>query len=108
MCVCVCNCEVIFLKNYLLICFWLCCIFIAALELSLGAVSWGHSSLWCTGFFSLRYLLLLWSMNSGAHGHVVQEVNCPEACGIFLDQGSNLCPPESAGGFLSTVLQGKS
>ena len=35
--------------------------------LSLAAVSWGYSSLWCAGF-SLRWLLLLWSTGSRAHG----------------------------------------
>ena len=43
--------------------FWLCWVFIVAHELSLVAASGGYSSLRCAGF-SLRWLLLLWSMGS--------------------------------------------
>ena len=43
--------------------FWLRWVFIAARGLSLVALSGGYSSLWCVGF-SLRWLLLLWSMGS--------------------------------------------
>ena len=38
-----------------------------------------------------------------AHG-----LSCSAACEIFQDQGSNPCPPALAGGFLTTVLPGKS
>ena len=47
--------------------FWLCWVFVAVCGLSLVAVSGGHSSLGCAGF-SLRWLLLLWSMGSGHAG----------------------------------------
>ena len=48
------------LFNYL---FWLCWVFVAARGLSLVVVSGGYSLLQCAGF-SLRWLLLLWSMGS--------------------------------------------
>ena len=41
---------------------------------------------WCKGFSS-RWLLLLRSRGARVHG-----LSCPAACGIFLDQGWNLCP----------------
>ena len=47
------------LKKYLFNC-WLHTVSIAALRLSLVAVSGGCSSLWCMGF-SLQWLLLLWN-----------------------------------------------
>ena len=47
--------------------FWLHWVFVAALRLSLVAVSWGYSSLRCTGF-SLRWLLLLRSTGSRCAG----------------------------------------
>ena len=43
--------------------FWLCWVFVATHRLSLVAASGGYSSLRCAGF-SLRWLLLLWSMGS--------------------------------------------
>ena len=43
--------------------FWLRWVFVAARGLSLVAASRGYSSLRCMGF-SLRWLLLLWSMGS--------------------------------------------
>ena len=46
---------------YLFIYFWLCWVYVAVPGLSLVAVSGGYSSLRCAGF-SLRWLLLLWSM----------------------------------------------
>ena len=44
--------------------------------------------------FSLPWLLLLWIMGSRHAGSVVvaHGLSCPMACGIFLDQGSKLCP----------------
>ena len=39
-------------------------------------------------------LLLLQSMGSGGRSVVVaHKLSCPVGCGIFLDQGSNPCPP---------------
>ena len=66
---------------------------------------WGYSLSWCTGF-SLRWLLLLRIVDSGHMGSVavacrlwntapvviMYELSCSSACGIFPDQGSNLCP----------------
>ena len=51
----------------LLIYFWLPWVFAAACGLSLVAGSRDYSSLRCTGF-SLRWLLLLWSMGSRRMG----------------------------------------
>ena len=60
-------CEIpwLFKKNLFLkfIYFWLHWVFVAACGLSLVAASGGFSLLWCMGF-SLRWLLLLWSMGS--------------------------------------------
>ena len=80
--------------------------------LSLVAASRGYSLLLCAGF-SLRWLLLLQSTGSRCANLVavasglsscglralerrlsslVHGLSCSEACGIFPDQGSNLCP----------------
>ena len=97
---------------FFLIHFWLCWVFVAGwafLQLErAGAMFW----LWCTGF-SLQWPLLLQSTISKAHSlqqqrHVgsivaglrlqsigsvvvVHRLVFSMACGIFLDQGSNLC-----------------
>ena len=92
-----------FLVLHLFICLvWaalgLCCLH----GLPLVAVSRGYSSLLCTGF-SLGCLLLLRNAGSRLWGSVVwyrHGLSCPVACGIFPDQGSNLCPLALAGGFL--------
>ena len=52
---------------YLFIYLWLLWVFVAARSLSLAVVSGGYSSLRCAGF-SLRWLLLLWSMSSRSMG----------------------------------------
>ena len=107
--------KMTFLKKicfYLFIYFWLRWVFVAAHGLSLVGTSRGYSSLRCAGF-SLRWLLLLRSMGSRRTGfsnwHVGSVVvarglqstgsvvvahgrSCSVACGIFPDQGSNLCP----------------
>ena len=59
--------KIYFILFFILFYFWLCWVFIAARGLSLFAVSGGHSSLRCAGF-SLRWLLLLWSMGSRVRG----------------------------------------
>ena len=74
--------------------------------LSLEAGSRGYSSLQWAGF-SLWWLLCSWSPGSRAWElqqlwHVGSEsvgsvvvahgLSCSETCGIFQDQGSNLCP----------------
>ena len=54
----------LFKKNlFIIYLFWLCWVFVAAHGLSLVVVSWGYSSLWCTGF-SLWWLLFLPSTGS--------------------------------------------
>ena len=61
--------------------------------LSLVAASGGHSSSRCAGL-SLSRPLLLRSTSSRRAGSVVvaHGPSCSAACGIFPDQGSNLCP----------------
>ena len=59
---------------------WLRWVFVAALRLSLVAEGRDSPLWWCTGF-SL-WGLLLWSTGFSSCW----------ACGIFLDQGLNLCP----------------
>ena len=69
------------------------CLFFGCAEASLlcGVFSscgkWG-CSLWCVGF-SLQGLLLLQSMGSVVVAH---GLTGSLACGIFPEQGSNLCP----------------
>ena len=83
----------------LFIYFWLRWVFIAVHGLSLVAVSAGYFSLRCVSF-SLRWLLLLWSMGSRCTGFsscgsalvVAHGLSCSAAYGIFPDQGSNPCP----------------
>ena len=54
---------------------------------------WGHSSSRCAGL-SLSQPLLLRSTGSRRAGSVIvaHGPSCFTACGIFPDQGSNLCP----------------
>ena len=72
---------------YLSIYFWLCWVFVALQELSLVAVSGGYSLLWCLGF-SLQWLLFFPSVGSVV---VTHSLCCSVVCGIFLDQGLNVC-----------------
>ena len=53
----------LFIKSYLFIYFWVHWVFVSVRRLSLVAENGGYSSLQCVGF-SLRWLLLLWSMGS--------------------------------------------
>ena len=69
------------------ICFWLCWVFIAAWELSLVAARGATSS--CRTQASYRGAQAL---GCAASVVVVPGLACFVACGIFLDQGSNLCP----------------
>ena len=67
---------------------------------SLVAASRGYSLFWCMGF-SLQWFLLSWSIGCRHTGSVAvahrlsscvsHRLNCSAACGIFPDQGSNLC-----------------
>ena len=73
---------------FLIISFWLHRVFVAVLRLSLVAVSGGYSLVVGLGL-SLWWLLLLPSMGSVT---VACGLSCSVACGIFLDQRSNLHP----------------
>ena len=100
---------------------------------SLVAASGGYSLLRCAGF-SLQWLLIavasliakhrlqacrlqqLWHTGSVVVAHglqsadsavVVHGLSCSAACGIFLDQSSNPCPPALADRFLTSVPPGK-
>ena len=107
---------------YLYIYFWLCWVFVAAHGLSIGAASWGYSSLWCAGF-SLQWLLLSWSTGSGHTGFSGCGTGALEGagfsscgarayliCSIRDLPGPGIEPvsPALAGGFLTTVPPGKS
>ena len=84
-------------------------VFIAAHGLSLVAVSGGYSSLRCAGF-SLRWLLLLWSMGSRHAGFSSCDARAQLLRGMWGLPGPGLEPvsPALAGGFLTTVPPGKS
>ena len=71
----------------------LCWVFVSVRGLSLVAASGGHSSSQCVDL-SLSWPLLLWSTGSRRAGSVIvaHGPSCSTACGIFPDQGSNLCP----------------
>ena len=82
--------AIFFLKNYfILVVLGLRC-FAQAFTV---VESRGSSSFRCS-VFSLWWLLLLQSTGSRRIGSVdvVHRFSCSAACGIFLDQGSNLCP----------------
>ena len=89
--------DFFFLKKftffYLFIYLWLCWVFVSVRGLSLVAASGDHSSSWCADLSPSRPLLLR-STGSRRAGSVVvaHGPNCSAACGIFPDQGSNLCP----------------
>ena len=76
----------------LFIYFWLCWVFVSVRGLSLVVASGDHSSSQCAGL-SLSRPLLLRSPGSRRAGSVVvaHGPSCSVACGIFPDQGSNLC-----------------
>ena len=77
----------------LFIYFWLCWVFVSVRGLSLVVASGRHSSSRCVGL-SLSRPLLLRSTGSRRAGSatVAHGPSCSAACGIFPDQGSNLCP----------------
>ena len=64
--------------------------------------SCGAQASHCSGFSYCR----AWALGTWASVVVVHGFSCSAACGIFLDQGSNLCP--NPGGFLTTGPPGKS
>ena len=78
---------------HLFIYLWLRWVFVSVRGLSPVAASGGHSSSRCAGL-SLSQPLLLRSTGSRRSGSVVvaHGPSCSAACGIFPDQGSNLCP----------------
>ena len=78
---------------YLFIYLWLCWVLVSVQGLSLVAASGGPSSSRCAGL-SLSPPLLLWSTGSRRTGSaiVAHGPSRSAACGIFPDQGSNLCP----------------
>ena len=78
---------------YLFIYLWLCWVFVSVRGLSLVVASGGHSSSRCVGL-SLSRPLLLQSTGSRHAGSVIvaHGPSRSKACGIFPDQGSNLCP----------------
>ena len=68
----------------------LCCVFIAMLGLSFVVASGSYSlAVVCRLLIAVASLVSPGSVGSVlvAHGP-----KCPEACGIFLERGSNLCP----------------
>ena len=78
---------------YLFIYLWLCWVFVSVRGLSLVVASGGHSSSRCTGLSLLRPLLLRSTGSRRASSVIVAHgPSCSVACGIFPDQGSNLCP----------------
>ena len=85
--------ESLFFFFNLFIYFSLCWVFVSVRGLSLVVASGGHSSLRCAGLSPSRPLLLR-STGSRRAGSVVvaHGLSCSVACGIFPDQGSNLCP----------------
>ena len=77
----------------LFIYFLLCWVFVSVRGLSLVVASGAHSSSRCAGL-SLSRPLLLRSTGSRRAGSVIvaHGPSRSAACGIFPDQGSNLCP----------------
>ena len=103
------SCLLCLISFYLHIYFWLSRVFVAVHGLSLA--SGMVAALWLQYMgFSLQRLLFLWSqgarmsvvaapgLQSVGSVIVMDKLSCSEACGIFPDQGSNLCP--LAGGIL--------
>ena len=108
--------------------FWLRWVFVAARRLSLVAVSGGYSLLQCA-CFSLQWLLLLRSTGSRHAGFSSRGMWAQQLCSQALEHrlsscgaqaqllrgmwdlprpGIELVSPALAGGFLTTVPQGKS
>ena len=78
---------------YLFIYFWLCWVFVSVQGLSPVAASGGHSSSRCSGLSLSRPLLSRSTGSRRASSVIVaHRPSCSTACGIFPDQGSNLCP----------------
>ena len=92
---------------------WLCCIwivvFVSVHGISLVAMSRVYPSLQCEGF-SLRWLLLQWSMGPGARGlcSCGSQSPLPRSTWDLPGPGIEPVSPVSAGRFLSTGPSGKS
>ena len=82
-----------FIFLILFIYLWLCWVFVSVRGLSLVVASGGHSSSQCAGL-SLSQPLWLQSTGSRRAGSaiVAHGPSRSAPCGIFPDQGSNLCP----------------
>ena len=80
-----------FLKN-LFINFWLCWVFVAVHGFSLLTVHGCYSLVLCSLLIGVAPLVLEHRLQSEGSEAVVHGLSCPMACGIFLDQGLNLCP----------------
>ena len=78
---------------------WLCWVFTAECRLSLAAVSGGYSLVAVCGLLIAAASLVAEHRLQGIEASVVvvPGLSCPEACGIFLDQGSNWCPQYQTG-----------
>ena len=74
--------------------FWLHWVFIAAQWLSLVASSGGYSLVVLCRLLTVVASLVAKHRLQGMQASVVvaHGLSCPTASGIFLDQGSNLCP----------------
>ena len=87
------KCTIQWILIFLFIYIWLRWAFAALHRLFLVAARVGYSSKWCTGFSLGR---LLWSQKIGSRcvgfSSCGPGLSCSEACGIFQDQESNLCP----------------
>ena len=64
------------------------------MRLSLDRMSGGYSPVAVCGLLIVLASLVVEHGLSGAGASVVlvHRLSCPKACGIFLDQGLNLCP----------------
>ena len=101
-----------FLNLFILfIYFWLHWVFVAVhgLLIAVACLIAEHGlqvhrlqQLWHTG--SVVVACGLWSAGSAV---VVHWLSGSTVCGIFLHQGSNLCPLHQAGGFLTTAPPGQ-
>ena len=52
----------------------------------------GYSPVWCAGSHCGGLSCRAWALDTQASVPVAVRLGCPEACGIFPDQGSNPCP----------------
>ena len=80
------------------VCVLFCCLFLAVLGLHCCAWAFSSSVMWemhyscswashCSGFSCSGAQ----AIGEWASGVVAHRLSCSKACGIFLDQGSNLC-----------------